>query len=296
MLANGATMKIEKYSAYLLLLTTMLAALGWIFSKETVRGLPAFAFISSRFILASLFLMPFCYKAWKQTALAACGKSAGVGVLLGSALLCWIHAIDISHALGQGAFIMSLSMLLVPLTAWVLFRTRPERWFWFALPFAVLGLALLAHDPSESWQLSQGQMWFGCAALMLALHFNVNSRIAREVPTLLLTTLQLFVTGVMAGVASAWFEVWPDTVDADIWAWFTASTLLATSLRYLMQTTAQKYMATASAAFIMILEPVWTVALSVSVYGERLTFSNQIGCGMILLALMVYRAPMLWRK
>ncbi len=37
----------------LLVLTTILAAAGWIFSKESIQGLPPFGFIGLRFILAS---------------------------------------------------------------------------------------------------------------------------------------------------------------------------------------------------------------------------------------------------
>lgn len=289
-------MKTAKYSIHLLLLTSLIAALGWIFSKETVRELPPFAFISSRFILAAILLMPFCRQAWQQTSLGDVIRSAGVGLLLGSALLCWIHAIAISTALGQGAFIMSLSMLMVPIIAWLIFKTPPAKWFWISLPFAIVGLLLLAYVPNEPWQLSAGQFWFACAAILLALHFNANSFCARVVPPLLLTTIQLMMTGLLAAVASWAFETLPQSLSPQIWAWFMVSTLIATSLRYLLQTTGQKHVATASAAFIMILEPVWTLALSVWVYAEHLSIANQIGCGLILFALLLYRAPGVYRQ
>ena len=38
--------------------------------------------------------------------------------VLGSAVMTWIYAISISDTLGEGAFIMSLSMLFVPIVAW----------------------------------------------------------------------------------------------------------------------------------------------------------------------------------
>lgn len=101
----------------LLVVTTLLAAGGWVFSKQAIQELPPFGFIGLRFIAASLCLLPFCLNALKQASRQACLQSMGVGVLLAASLFCWIHAISISDTLGEGAFIMSLSMLFVPLLA-----------------------------------------------------------------------------------------------------------------------------------------------------------------------------------
>ncbi|MDW2132919.1 EamA family transporter, partial [Vibrio sp. 2129(2023)] len=44
----------ERKATVILVATTMIAALGWIFSKETIQGLPPFGFIGLRFTIASL--------------------------------------------------------------------------------------------------------------------------------------------------------------------------------------------------------------------------------------------------
>ncbi|MDF5372104.1 EamA family transporter, partial [Vibrio parahaemolyticus] len=44
-----------------------------------------------------------------------------------------------------------------------------------------------------------------------------------------------------------------------------------------------------NAALIMILEPVWTVILSVLWYGEVLTANKLVGCVLILFSLIIYR-------
>ncbi|WP_157938474.1 EamA family transporter, partial [Vibrio breoganii] len=45
-----------------LVLATVLAAIGWIASKLVILEVPGEVFITSRFLLASLILLPFCYK------------------------------------------------------------------------------------------------------------------------------------------------------------------------------------------------------------------------------------------
>ncbi|MCW8332506.1 DMT family transporter [Vibrio paucivorans] len=280
-------MNTERKAALILVATTLLAAFGWIFSKEAIQGLPPFGFIGLRFLIASLCLLPLCFKDLLRAKWKDIGAAALVGCLLAGSLMNWIHAISISDTLGEGAFIISLSMLIVPIVAWALFREKPKRIFWFSMPIAMAGLAFLSL--SGGWQQSSSQFWFmGCAA-MLALHFNVNSKFSQKLPVLLLTCIQLFVTGCLTLTLSYFTEQFPETVSASIWGWFALSTLLATSLRYVMQTMGQKGLTPGNAALIMLLEPLWTVILSILWYGEVLSTSKVVGCSLILLSLILYR-------
>lgn len=156
------------------------------------------------------------------------------------------------------------------------------------MPIAVAGLAMLSLG-GVGFTLSSSQIWFLLAALFLATHFNFNSRYAQRIPALVLTSVQLFVTGVVALVASLFTETWPEQVPANIWGWFALSVLVATSLRYLMQTLGQKGASAANAAIIMILEPVWTVILSVVWYHEAMPAHKIAGCALILASLLIYR-------
>ncbi|MGD8112193.1 DMT family transporter [Vibrio sp. TRT 17S01] len=280
-------MNAERKAASILVVTTLFAAFGWVFSKEAIQGLPPFGFIGLRFLIASLCILPLCYKALFKTRWQDIRSAALVGCLLTMALMSWIYAISISDTLGEGAFIVSLSMLMVPLIAWMLFGQKPKRIFWFSMPVAISGLAFLSL--AGGWQQSASHIWFLVNATMLALHFNVNSKYSQKLPVLLLTCIQLFVTGCFSLITSLLFEEFPEAVEPSIWGWFAASALLATALRYVMQTLGQKHTNPANAALIMILEPIWTVVLSVTWYNETLSGNKLIGCGLILFALLLYR-------
>lgn len=190
---------------------------------------------------------------------------------------------------------MSLSMLIVPPVAWVMYRQAPPRIFWVSLPVAVSGLAMLSLG-GVGWQLSASQIWFLLAAVFLAIHFNANSRYAQRIPTLVLTCVQLFSTGTIALTVSLITENWPETVATSVWGWFGLSVLVATSLRYLLQTLGQKGASAANAAIIMILEPVWTVVLSVVWYHEAMPAHKIAGCTLILCSLLIYRGSQPIRK
>lgn len=273
----------------ILIFTTILAAVGWIFSKEAIAGLPPFGFIGLRFIVASLILAPFCLAAFRRTPWQDTLRAMGVGFFLGGSIFCWIYAVSISPTLGEGAFIMSLSMLFVPLLAWPLFGLKPNRSFWLSLPIASVGLFMLSWN--GVWQVAINQLWFLIAAFGLALHFNFNSRYSARLSSMLLTTLQLFTAGCLGLLLSFSVETWPQQISVGTWKWFILSVLLATSLRYLMQTIGQKSVHSANAAIIMLLEPVWTLLFSVWIYHEALPLNKIMGCILLLSALLLYRIP-----
>ncbi|NHI02235.1 DMT family transporter [Oceanimonas sp. MB9] len=282
----------ERRGDLLILTATLLASAGWLFSKEAISALPPAGFVGWRFVLAALILLPFCYRQLRATSFANLLKTAGIGLVMTLNLIFWIQAVMHSDGIGEGAFIMSLAMLMVPPLAWLLFRERPGRQFWLALPIAVTGLFLLTSGNGLS--LSLGQLLFLLASVSLALYFSLNSRFARRVDPMALTFVQLAVTGVMHLGYSALFERWPEQVAPDIWGWFAASVLLATSLRFFCQSAGQKFSNVANAALIMMLEPIWTVLISVFWYHEPMPVQKIMGCVLILLALLSFRSRALY--
>lgn len=278
----------ERRGDMFILTATLLASAGWLFSKEALDGLPPAGFVGWRFLLAALLLLPFCYRHLRSTAPTLLLKAAAIGLVMTLNLIFWIQAISHSEGIGEGAFIMSLAMLMVPPLAWLIFKERPQRQFWLALPIAVLGLFFLTMGNGLSLSLSQ--LLFLLASLSLAMYFNLNSRFARRVHPMALTCIQLAVTGIMHLLYSGLFEQWPEQILPVTWGWFAASVLLATSLRFVFQSMGQKYSHVANAALIMMLEPIWTVLISVFWYHEPMPAEKIFGCLLILLALLSYRS------
>ncbi|WP_421199362.1 DMT family transporter [Aeromonas enteropelogenes] len=279
----------------LMVLVTLLAAAGWLFSKEAIRELPPAAFIGSRFLLAALLLLPLAWLREPPPNRGQLIRAAGCGTLLGTSLLLWVTAISQSDALGSGAFIMSVATLMAPLAAWAAFKARPGRHYWLTLPLAIAGLLLLSS--STQWGVSLSLFWFLAAAATLGIQLAVHRHFAQSIPPTWLTCIQLAVTGLLGTLLSLLTEQWPEGgVSHGIWGWFAASVLIATTLRYWLLTHALSRMTTAHAALMMLLEPVWTLILSTLFYGEPLGGSKLAGAGLVLGALVLYQLPLLLRS
>ncbi|MGL6417467.1 DMT family transporter [Aeromonas allosaccharophila] len=287
----------------LMVLVTLLAAAGWLFSKEAIRELPPAAFIGSRFLLAALLLLPLAWLREPPPTRAQLLRAAGCGTLLGASLLLWVTAISQSDALGSGAFIMSVATLMAPLAAWAAFRAKPGRHYWLTLPIAIAGLLLLSSnthwggDHTEQTGVSLSLFWFLAAATTLGIQLAVHRHFAQSIAPTWLTCIQLAMTGLLGTLLSLLTEQWPEGgISHGIWGWFAASVLIATTLRYWLLTHALSKMTTAHAALMMLLEPVWTLLLSTLFYNEPLGGAKLVGAGLVLGALVLYQLPLLLRS
>ncbi|ARS97105.1 DMT family transporter [Klebsiella pneumoniae] len=191
----------QRQADLLLIAATVIAACGWIFSREAIAGMPVFAFLGLRFFFAALLLLPFCrgFRPQKQH----WPKLIISGLWFALNLCCGSIRSPRRRRSAKGRFIMSLSMMFVPLTAWVMMKVRPPRAWWECLPIAVVGLGLLSLHMPIAFHPSQG--WFLLTALVQSIWF-CYSRCAREVPLIPLTTVQLAITGIVT--ISAAVERW----------------------------------------------------------------------------------------
>jgi drug/metabolite transporter (DMT)-like permease len=86
-------------------------------------------------------------------------------------------------------------------------------------------------------------------------------------------------------------EEWNFNQPNAIWGWLIASVLIATSLRFLLQTRAQSMAPPSHTAIIMTLEPVWTALFAALWLDETMTPLQLSGCTLIFLAMLVNRWP-----
>ncbi|ABC28880.1 Permease of the drug/metabolite transporter (DMT) superfamily [Hahella chejuensis KCTC 2396] len=273
----------------LLLSVTLLAAAGWIFSKEALAGLPPLLFIGIRFFSAGLILAIVGRRALMSLSARQLRIALSTGVLFAAAMCLWISGLFYGDHVGEGAFITSLAMVLAPLVSRVIFGEKLALATWLALPVATCGLALLSLR--NGLHLELGQLFFLASAVLFSLNFTLNTHMTAKVPVIALTTVQLLTVGVAASGLSLALEEWPQQVSASIWGWVAASAVIATSLRFFLQTFAQSLTPVSHAAVIMTMEPVFTTLMALVWLGETMSGMQMLGCFLIFSALLINR----WR-
>ena len=271
----------------LLLLVTLLAAAGWIFSKEALAEMPPLLFVGTRFLMAGVFLGLAGWQPLKALTAQHLRQALGLGILFAIAMGFWIMGLRYGAHVGEGAFITSLGIVLVPVIARLVFKDRPPRSIWLALPVAVLGFGCLSLN--HGFQAEPGQLYYLISAVFFAVLFNINSRVVSRVPAIALTSVQLIVVGLVSLLVSSLIEIWPAGVSQATLGWLAASAVLATSMRFFIQVFAQGLTSPSHAAVIMMLEPIWTALLAAGWFGERMSGVQFLGCTLIFVALLINR-------
>jgi len=271
----------------ILVFVTVLAGLGWIFSKESLVGLPPLFFMGARFLIAGFVLVLAGRRFFNGLVWNDVKQAIQVGLVMGVAMMFWVSGLDRASNLGVGAFITSLGVVLVPVFGRFIFKDHPPKSIWVALPVAVSGLAFLALGSEVSYEVAQ--LLFLGSALTFAFQFNLLSRLSTRIHVLVLTSIQLMVAGTFLLFLSLCTEHLPVTISISVAGWFLASTLIATSLRFLLQTYGQSLTPTSHAAVIMNLEPVWTAFFAAIWFSESMSLNQLMGCGLIFLAMLISR-------
>ncbi|MFN2361310.1 MAG: DMT family transporter [Marinobacter sp.] len=292
-------------SDLLLVVVTLMAAISWMFSKEAVLLMPPLMFMAMRFLLAGSVLAVIAYPSLRKLNADQVKRSAGVGIVFGIAMSCWVMGLFHATHVGEGAFLVSLGVVIVPVIARVVFKEEQPLSTWFAIPVAVSGLALLSLK--NGFRPELGQLFFVVAAFIFAFYFTLNTRAANQrtvvnrqgetvekqrVPALPLTSIALLTVGTVTLVESTLLEPWTPTLEdfsGVLAMWVVASAIVGTAGRFLLQTYAQSLSTHSHGVVILVLEPVWVALFAAGWFSETMSASQLAGCGLIFLALLINR-------
>lgn len=292
-----------------LLMVTLLAAISWIFSREAILLMPPLLFMALRFLLAGALLAALGHQQLRQLNTNTAWRALKVGLVFGAGMSCWVMGLFFGHHVGEGAFLTSLGVVLVPVMAQLVFKQSQPRSTWFALPVATTGLALLALK--NGFRPELGQIFYVIAASIFALYYNLNTRAANhryiqhddgssvqqeKIPALVLTAIVLTTVGLLSAALSFIFEPWQPTFSNFSWimtGWIIASAVLGSAARFLLQTHAQSLSNHSHGVIIMVVEPIWVALLAAVWFGESMTVIQLTGCGLILASLLINRANIL---
>lgn len=266
-------------------LAALLAGSGWLFSINALKELPPLLFIGSRFLLAGLIIGLLV----DMRTLGASGRRL-TRLLPGAAALAlammgWILGLKQTTNPGVAAFITATGNLLVPVFGLLIFGWRVERGLWLSLALALGGMALLFLDRQS--HVDAGHIYFTVSAGLWALSIALVKRNATDFGPVIVTSVQLAVSGFIILVVSLFVEDLPETLPSiPTLGWFLASLLLSTCLRFLLQFRGQQAVSAGRAALLMCFEPAWTLVFSLSLLGTSLSLAQALGCATIFAAIV----------
>lgn len=272
-----------------LVLVTIIWGSTFVFVKDALTGFSPFAFIAGRFALGGLILLALFGWRLRRVTRAPIGAGTVIGLFLFAGYASQTVGLQYTSAAKAG-FITGLSLVLVPLAAWVWLRQVPIRPALIGVGIALVGLALISFPEDLSVNLGD-LLVLGCA-VAFALHIVSISRYAPRHDALTLAIVQVLVTALLGAVGMLLFEGIPRALPPQTLFGILFTGVLATALVLAVQTTVQGFTSPTHAALIFTLEPVVAAVAAFLVAGEVLTVRALIGGALIVVAMLVAE---LWR-
>jgi drug/metabolite transporter (DMT)-like permease len=269
----------------LLVLVAVTAVWGVTFVqvKDAVALYPLFAFLALRFAIASLTLAPPGVRRLRSLGRAGWAGGALAGALLGGGYALQTAGLERTSVSSTG-FITGMYVVLTPLLALTLFRTRVGASAWIGVALATTGLALLAgiHGGSAFGDLLvlAGSAVYSLQIVLMERYAPRYDAIAFTLVEMLTSFAGLLVIAVALGqlrVPHGW----------TVWGALLVTGVFASALAFLAQTWAQRQATATQTALAFSLEPVWTAFFGFTLAGDRLGTIGWVGCIVIMAGIVL---------
>lgn len=279
-----------------LLLVAMMWGSTFLIVQHAVRVLPPLAFNGLRFlgaaVLLALIISVFYRHEWKQISWRMLGHASllGIFLFLGYAF----QTVGLLYTTTSNAgFITGLSVILVPFLSLILLKHPVSRYTWLSALLAAVGLYLLAFAGS-SISMNKGDLLIFLCAIAFALHVAYTAIFAPTYPALLLSTLQMFIVGLLSTLSSLLFEdlgpihqVTDQLIQPEVLIALLISIGPTSAFAFWIQTVCQKFTSPSRVAIIFAMEPVFAAITGVLFGGEILGTLAGIGCICILTGMII---------
>ena len=246
--------------------------------KDAVAIYPLFAFLAVRFAIASATLAFPAAKRMRGLGRSGVAGGAFLGLLLAAGYALQTAGLQRTTVSSTG-FITGMYVVLTPLIALALYRSRIGLGAWVGVLVATAGLAMLSGIHAGS---VTGDLLVLAGAGVYSFQIVLMERYAPRFDALAFTFVEMaaaflgLLVVVLAlgdlGVPRGW----------TVWGALLVTGVFASALGYLVQTWAQRRTSATRTALAFTMEPVWTAFFGYTLAGDRLGALGWAGCVAIM--------------
>ncbi|MGE5682656.1 MAG: DMT family transporter [Bacillota bacterium] len=290
---------IKYFSEGALLFTTIIWGGTFVIVKDSLQDASSMLFIAIRFLIASLFILPFVYKKLFQIDRKSLMKSSLLGVFLFLGFAPQTIGLQYTSATKSG-FITGSLVLFTPLMQIVIEKKRPTLGAVVGSFFVLTGLVFLSVKDTSISQLflelgsdfNFGDFMTLACAFFFSMQVVYIDKISREINFLVLTFIQITVTSILAFISSsilsgAGIEPAHFHLTGNLVFGLAYTAILATIVTFLVQTRFQKEVSPTKAGMIFSFEPMFAAIFAYFMLNEIISLMGIIGGILIFSGLII---------
>jgi drug/metabolite transporter (DMT)-like permease len=264
--------------------------------KQSLQHVSPILFVALRFWLATLVIIAFRPSSMRGIPRQTLSQGFVLSMILLGGFIFQTMGLRSTNP-SYSAFITSLSVLLVPLLGYFLFRHRPRIQTLLGIVLATIGLFLLLAHLSEL-SLRPGDLMTLICAVLFGLHILLLGRYVSSSDYRQLMLLQTAGTAILCSIAVPVLEkpflIWNSSLA---WSLFLTG-FFATAFAFYVQASAQRLTTANHAALIFSLEPFFAALFAYWILGQLLTAREWAGGILVLAGILVseLQIPESWKQ
>ena len=266
-----------------LVLVTAVWGVTFVQVKDAVALYPLFAFLAVRFWIATLTLAVPGLPRVRSLGRPGFVGGAFLGLLLAAGYTLQTAGLERTTVSSTG-FITGMYVVLTPLIALVLVRSRIGLSVWGGVALSTIGLAMLSGIHAGS---VTGDLLVLAAAAVYSLQIVLMERYAPRYDAVGFTLVEMLAAGVALGVVAAALGDLHLPHGWTVWGALLVTGVFASALAFLVQTWAQRRTSATRTALAFTMEPVWTAFFGYTLAGDRLGLLGWGGCAVIMAGIVL---------
>jgi drug/metabolite transporter (DMT)-like permease len=268
---------------FALVLVTAVWGVTFVQVKDAVALYPLFAFLAVRFWIATLTLAVPGLPRVRSLGRPGFVGGAFLGLLLAAGYTLQTAGLERTTVSSTG-FITGMYVVLTPLIALVLVRSRIGLSVWGGVALSTIGLAMLSGIHAGSLT---GDLLVLAAAAVYSLQIVLMERYAPRYDAVAFTFVEMLAAGVALGVVAAALGDLHLPHGWTVWGALLVTGVFASALAFLVQTWAQRRTSATRTALAFTMEPVWTAFFGYTLAGDRLGLLGWGGCAVIMAGIVL---------
>lgn len=272
----------------LLLLAGAIWGMGFVAQSTAMADIGPWAFNAAKFFLAALAVLPFAIRERQGARTPLSGRDQTGFILIGVALFLAsiLQQIGIvTTSVTNAGFLTGLYVVLTPILALLVLRSRPHWVVWPSAFAAFVGTVLVGGGSIDQLTAGDGLVILG--AVFWSLQILFVGRFARTSGRpLALSCLQFAVAALLSTLGTLVLETaTPQSLGA-AWIEIVYGGVFSAGLAFTLQTIAQRHTTAPQAAIFLSSEALFAALFAAIVIGERIPLVGLLGCAFIFGAML----------
>lgn len=279
-----------KYMGELLLvITAIIWGSGFVASAVALEHYTPYQILAGRFLIGAVILSLIFFKKFNKLNKSTLIKGALLGLFLYIAFALQTVGLQFTTP-SKNAFLTAVNVVIVPFIGFLLYKRKIDMYELTGAILAVVGIAVLSLKLSSDVNVGD-ILTLGCA-IGFAFHIFYTAKFVKTEDPVVLTIVQMVTAAVIGCIVILFRGETSFSVETEGVMNLLYLGIFSTTIAFLMQTVAQKYITETKAAIILATESFWGMVFSIIILSEIMTGRMIIGAFLILLAILISETKM----